>query len=199
MYLGDLRHHRLVDGQSARSIDDKHVAEPDPGIVYRGAGNLHRLLLGIAGEKLHTDLGSQGFELLDRRGAVNVCAHHSHGLLVTLLQQPRQLGNGSGLARALETGHQNHCGGLDRQIQPLVGTAHHGFEFSLDDFQECLARAQALHDFLAQCPLLPRLDKLLDDRQGDVGLQQRHADLAQRVLDIVFTQPGLAGYGTQAG
>ncbi len=48
----------------------------------------------------------------------------------------------------------------------------------------------------ARC--LTRLDKILDHRQRHIGLQQRHAHLAQRVLDIFFGESGFAGNTAQA-
>ncbi len=35
-------------------------------------------------------------------------------------------------------------------------------------------------------------DEILDHRQGHVGFEQRHAHIAQRVLNIFFGQPRLA-------
>ena len=40
--------------------------------------------------------------------------------------------------------------------------------------------------------LLDRRDEVLDDRQRDVGFEQREPHLAQRVLDVVVGEPRLA-------
>ena len=51
-----------------------------------------------------------------------------------------------------------------------------------------LARRQALVDLLPDDLGADRLDERLDDRQRDVGLEQRHAHLAQRVGDVLVGQ-----------
>ncbi len=47
-------------------------------------------------------------------------------------------------------------------------------------------------DLLADDLRLDAVDEGLDDRQRDVRLEQRHADLAQRVGDVFFGQPAAA-------
>ena len=70
--------------------------------------------------------------------------------------------------------------------------AHEVCEFPVDDADQGLARCQRTDDLLAD-GLGPDLgNEVLDHRQRDVGLQQRHAHLAQCLLDIVLGQAGLA-------
>ena len=65
-------------------------------------------------------------------------------------------------------------------------------ELGVDDLYEFLAGRQALADGLANGLLPDILDKRLDDRQRDVGLEQRQAHLPQRVLDIAVGQAAFA-------
>ena len=52
----------------------------------------------------------------------------------------------------------------------------------MDDADQRLPRRQRSDDLLADSALsLTRGDEILDDRQRDVGLEQREADFAQRV------------------
>ena len=39
---------------------------------------------------------------------------------------------------------------------------------------------------------LTRIDERLDDRQCDIGFEQRHAHLAQRIGDVLFGQTAAA-------
>ena len=55
-----------------------------------------------------------------------------------------------------------------------------------------LARRQASHHLLAEGLLLHAAHELLHHGQRDVRLEQRHAHLAQCVLDVVLGEPGLA-------
>ena len=65
-------------------------------------------------------------------------------------------------------------------------------ELGVDDLDQLLARRKALADFLAERPVLDPVDEGLDDRQGDVGFEQREPYLPQSVLDVGFGQPALA-------
>jgi hypothetical protein len=62
----------------------------------------------------------------------------------------------------------------------------------MTDLDQHLAGCQALQHLLPGRPLAHPVDEILDHRQRDVGLEQRHAHLAQGVLDIVRAQPALA-------
>ena len=59
--------------------------------------------------------------------------------------------------------------------------------------RECLARGQAFADVFTERPLADVLNKGLDDRQRDVSLEQREANLADGVLDICVSEPALSG------
>ena len=73
-----------------------------------------------------------------------------------------------------------------------MAATHEVGEFPVHDTDQGLARSQRADDLLAD-GLGPNLrDEVLDHRQSDVGLQQRHAHLAQCLLDIVLGQAGLA-------
>ncbi len=59
-------------------------------------------------------------------------------------------------------------------------------ELVIDDLRECLTRIETARDLLAQRPLTDALDERFGDRQGDIGLEQRHPYLAYRVADVLF-------------
>ncbi|MNJ56591.1 hypothetical protein D3C77_521460 [compost metagenome] len=189
LYLG---HHLGINGQTAGGIHQHHVDELQPRLTDRRLGDLHRLLADIRGEEGHTHFASQRFQLLDRRRAVDVGRHHHHRLLLAILEQPRKLAHGRGLARTLQARHQHHCRRRNIQRQILVGGAHQLFELGTHDLHECLARRQALRHLGADRTLLDLVDELLDHRQCDVGLEQGHPHLAQGVLDVVLGQLRLA-------
>jgi hypothetical protein len=68
----------------------------------------------------------------------------------------------------------------------------------LHDLQERLPGAEAARDLLPDGTRLDRIDKLFHHRQRDVGLEERHAHLAQRALDVVLRQARLAADTAQA-
>jgi len=160
--------------------------------VLQGApGDVDGRLRGVAGEEVRADLASQGLQLLNGRRAVNVRADDDHGTPLVLLEPFRQLGDGRGLAGALQSGHENHGGRLSGQIDLFVAASHHGNQLLIDDLDERLPRRQTGLHILTEGPLLHVLDEVLDHRQGDIRLQQGHADFPQGILDIVFGQTRL--------
>ena len=62
----------------------------------------------------------------------------------------------------------------------------------MDDADQRLPRRQRADHFLADRLVPDRGDEVLDDRQRDVGLEQREPDLAQRVLDVGVGEACLA-------
>ncbi|MNY18512.1 hypothetical protein D3C86_1518930 [compost metagenome] len=183
--------------QATGGIDDDHVDELDPGLADGRLGNIDRLLAEVGREERHADIVGQGFELLDRRRAVDVGRHHHHGLFLAFFKEARQLAGRGGLARTLQACHQYHGRrhGIERQV--FVGGAHQAFELGLDNFHERLARRQAARHFGADSALLDLVDEVLDHRQGDVGFEQSHTHFAQRIFNVVFGQLGLASHMAQ--
>ncbi len=118
--------------------------------------------------------------------------------VLALGEPARQLTRGGGLAGALQARHQDHGGRLDGQRQ-FVGVgaqvaAHEGGQFLVDDADQRLARAEAAGDFFAQRLFLHPRDKVANDRQRDVGFQERHAHFAQHLLRVGL---GKAGFPAQ--
>jgi len=62
----------------------------------------------------------------------------------------------------------------------------------VDDGYENLSWREAGRDLLALGFLLNRVEEGFDDREGNVGLQQGHPDLAQGLGDVVLANPTLA-------
>jgi hypothetical protein len=62
----------------------------------------------------------------------------------------------------------------------------------VDHADQRLSRRQAADHLLSQGLRAHRLDEMLDHRERDVGLEQRDAHFAQRLLDVRFGQPRFA-------
>ena len=62
----------------------------------------------------------------------------------------------------------------------------------MHDADERLARRQRARHLLAHRLLAHARDEVLDDRQRDVGLEEREAHLAQRVGDVGFREARLS-------
>ena len=99
----------FVDRQPAGGVDQQHVEIVPLGVVERGPGDVHRLLVAVSWETIRRPacLGHR-LELLDGGRAVDVARDGQHLLLALLDQVLGQLGRRRGLARALQAGHQDH-------------------------------------------------------------------------------------------
>ena len=71
--------------------------------------------------------------------------------------------------------------------------AQHLDHLVVDDLDDLLGGRKRGEHFLAHGLFLDRFDELLDDAEMDVGLKQRHADLAQRGFHV-----GLAEFSFSA-
>ncbi|MCY1206449.1 hypothetical protein D9M72_180200 [compost metagenome] len=192
--LLDLGHQHFVDRQAAGRVDQQHVEVVAPGVVERGARDVQRLLVGRAREPLGAGLLGHGLELLDGGRAVHVARHGEHLLLALLDQVLGQLGGGGGLAGALQAGHEDHGRRLGREVDVRHALAHGGGEFAVDDADQRLARLERAQHFLAERLLLHAGDEVAHHGQRHVGLQQRHAHLAQHVLHVAFGDARLAAH-----
>ena len=194
---GDLLHHALVDGQASGGIDDEHVVEAHLGIGQCSLGNRRRRFVGSAGNETRVHLAAQRLQLFDGRRAVYVGAHHRHALAFALFQEARQLGNGGGLASALQTRHQYHGRRVGSQIQGVVGGAHQLHQLVVNHLHEGLSGIQRRKHFAADGALLHVGGETAYHGQRHVRLQQRQTYLAYRVADILLGQTPAPGNGAQ--
>jgi len=104
----------------------------------------------------------------------------------------RQLGGGRGLAGALQAGHQDHRRRLGFQVELGDAFAHRRRQLAVDDADEGLSGRERADDLATERAGLDPGDEIAHHRQGDVGFEERHAHLAQHVLDVVFGDAGLA-------
>ena len=156
-------------------------------VLDRVTGDVHRGLVRLAREKLRVDLGGQTRELLDGCGPVDVGAHDQHRLAVALLNKACQFTDGRGLAGTLQTGDQHHrrrtCGEVERLACP-----HELHKLVVDDLNQRLTGRETREHFLAHGAHAHVFEEILGHRQRHVGLEQRHAHLAQAVAEVVFRQ-----------
>ena len=161
----------------------------------RGAGDVGRLLVGGRGKEVGAGLLGDGAQLLDRRRTVDVAGNGEHFFALGLAQPFGQLADGSGLARALQAGHQDDGRRLGGQIEFGRTAAHQVGEFAVHDAHQGLTRCQAGQHFLAERLFADAGDQVAHHRQRDIGLEQRDADLAQHFLGVGLGETGLAAQG----
>ena len=193
--LLNFRHHRGIDSQAPGGIDDQHVVIMLARKIQRGQRDILRFLADVRGKEVNFQLLRQRAQLLDRRRAIHVATDQQHFFLVLVAQQFGEFAAGGGLARTLQTSHQDHGRRGDGEIERIVVLAHQPGEFAMHHANHGLPRVQVADDLLPERGLLDLSDEFLDDRQRDVGFEQRHAYFAQRILDVAFGQARLPAQG----
>ena len=156
---------------------------------------LRKTFVPVLALALVVDGDVQGFadylELFDGGGTVDV-AGYQQGLLPEVRAQVEgQLAAGGGLARALQAHHQDleGRGALERRLLGLA--AEQGHQLVVEDLDHHLARGDRAEDVLAEGLFLDVVDEGLDDLEVHVGIEQRAADLAQSLGDVLLGQAGL--------
>ncbi len=144
--------------------------------------------LGVDG---NAELLAQDLELLDGGRAVHVGGHEQRPL-VLLLEVTRQLADGRRLARALQADQHDARRALLREPEARLDGAHELDELvvaQLDevvlgrDAPDLLFRRSLDLDDDADGPLSDALAEILHDVEADVGLEQRRADVLERLVD----------------
>jgi len=192
--LGRLAHHGLVQGGAAGGVEDHHIIAAEPGGREGAPGDVGG---GLAlDDRQGVDLGQFGqHRQLLHGGRPAGVERGDHHLLALGLGEPQgQLGDRRGLARALQARDHHHHRRIGGEVQVFRLIAaqhlHQAVEHDLDHLVGGLDRAD---DVLAGGALLGLGDELPHHRQGDVGLQQGHAHLAQRLVDVRLRQHATAG------
>jgi hypothetical protein len=192
-------HHRFVDVQPARRVDEQHVVESAPRFVDGSFRDVHRRLVRRSRRDVDPELLAEPRELQHRGGTMHVGADHQRALALARLEPQRKLRRSRRLAGALKPREQHDRRRLRAQVERTHALAHHAHEFLVDHADERLARRQALVDLEPDRSRLDGLREFLDDRKRDVRLEQRHAHLPQRVGDVLFSQPSAAAQAFDDG
>ena len=96
-----------------------------------------------------------------------------------------ELGGRRRLAGALQAGHQDDRRRLRLQVEVGDAFAHRRRELAVDDADERLAGRERAAHLGAEGAVLDAGDEVAHHRQRDVGFEERHAHLAQHVLDVL--------------
>ena len=134
------------------------------------------------------DLLAERLELLHRGRALHVGGDQQRPR-AALAQLQRQLAGQRRLAGALQADQHDHRRASPSRLEP-ARLAEHLDQLVVDDLDDLLGRVEALEDLLADRPLADPLDEALGDLEVDVGLEQRAADLLERLVDVAPRSAG---------
>jgi hypothetical protein len=187
--LTELVHQVGVDLEAARGVDDHHVAAEACGLLERPLGHGHRVGgLGVDGD---VDLAPEDAQLLDGRGPLEVGSHQQHAETLRL-EVAGELPGGGRLPGSLQTREHDHRRRLRAHRELARGAPERLDELLAHDLDDLLAGREALGDLGAERALLHPGDEVADDRDVDVGLEQRESDLARDLVDVLLGQLPLA-------
>ena len=185
-----LRHQVVVNLRPPRRVHNGPCGANLPGSLHSLSRHLWsgpRCPLLV---HLHVDLPAQRLKLIDSRRTVQV-GRYQHRKLARLLQVPRQLRGRRRLAGTVQPDHQDHRR-RGRPRHDLALTAvEDGRKLLVRDLDHLLARTQALEHVLRQRPLAYLPDKRPRHPEVYIRLEQRHANLPQRRVNVALSQPPL--------
>ena len=182
-----LRHEVLINNLPARSVDNHGIKSIFLGVLKGLASNRPGILLGALLEHLAADLASEGLELLDGGGAVDVASDEQHlAGRVLLLAVEGKLGSRSRLTRTLQTSHKDLCdAAIDAGERGLLASEDAG-ELVVHDLDKLLCRVHSVDNGGADSLLLDLLDDAVCDGEINIGLEERAADVLERSRDAVL-------------
>ena len=183
-----LLHQFLVNGQTARRIDDDHVVRLGTSLLDGILGHPDGVCcphLHVAG---HPYLVSQHLQLFHSGGAERIAGSHQWVLVLLLLQHLGQFTREGRLTRTVQTRHEDD-GGVTHtsgQVEFCGLATHEGSQFVVYDLHHQLAGLHGGEHVLSQCLLLHRVGKILGHAVVDIGIQQGTSYVLERFCHIDF-------------
>ncbi len=192
-----LVHQLFVDVQAAGGVHDQRIA-----------ARVARLSASLSSEPSHQrragylafwvafiELGFNGLgddlKLLAGRRAIDV-HRDQHRAMAAFFEPCGQLARCGRLAGALQSGHQDHRGRLRGESEAGRVLAQQRDQLVADDLDDLLGGRERGQHFGADGLDADLLDQVADHVEVDVGFEQRHANLAQGVADVLFGERALA-------
>jgi hypothetical protein len=202
-----LLHHLGVHAQAARGVDDDDVVLPVPREPEAVPGDRHRVARAGGGgaggrrPRVRREDGDAGaladdLELVDGVGALQVAGDEEGGVPL-LLEPAAELACERRLAGTLQAGEEDDRRRRLGQRQPAGLAAEHLHELVVDDLDDLLRRVERLRDLGRQRPLPDGGGELAHHRQGDIGVEEGAADLADGRVDVRRREPTLAAEGLE--
>ena len=206
--VGGLLHEVGVDGEAASGVDDDDVVLPGLRLGDTGAGDGDGVAerarpLPLGTHVVTADVAALGREDLDARaladdlelgdgvGPLEVRGDEQRGVPL-LLEPGTELAREGRLAGALEAGEHDDGRRALRELELTGVAAEDRHELLVDDLDDLLGRVERPADLRAGRPLAHGGGELLDDGQRDVGVDERHPDVSDGLVDVGLGEATLA-------
>ena len=155
---------------------------------------------GVAGVALGVDpdvhLSGENLKLIDSCRTVEVCRDQK-GCLTVLLEMPRDLGGGSGLASTVEANHQDGVGLARAMVEPVRAATENLRKLFVGNPDDLLARCQALEQAFLQNAVSDTFDEIAGHPEVDIRFQQRHPHLSEGRVDVLLSQSPLVSQAVE--
>ena len=146
---------------------------------------------GLGREHLDPGPLADDLQLVDRVRALEVGGDEQRRAALRL-EPERELAGQRRLAGALEAGEHDHRRRVLGEPDGAGVAAEDRDELLVDDLDDRLRRVERAGQLGALGPLADPRDEVADDREVDVGLEQRDPDLPRGRVDVGLAQPRLA-------
>ena len=186
-----LVHQLFVDVQAACGIEENKVVAVFAGEVNAVLCDFDRVALTLV-EYGDVKLLADYLQLFDCGRTVNVAGNEQRTSLLLFAEQSGELCAVCRFAGALQTCHHDDGRRVRRYGKTGGLAAEQGNQFLVYDFNDLLRGRQAFEDLGVRRLFGDSLDEILRDLEVDVGLKQRHANLAHSLLDVRLGQTALA-------
>ena len=179
-----LFHHFFVDVQTARRVDDHHVAQVVDGEAHALACDFHGVL-PVAAIDLHAHLVAERLQLVGCGRAVHVAGNQQRAVAFAL-QQIGELRCGGGFTGALQAHQHDDIGNAAGKYQARIGLAEQRGKLVEHDLHDVLCRRQRIEHLGGKAALLRVGDEAFHYLEVHVGLEQRHANFSHGRVDVVL-------------
>jgi hypothetical protein len=184
----------IVDGKPACGVDDQDVVHLRNCVINRAPRDVDRVANSIAklrSKNRNADTFAYDLQLIDSVRALQVSGDEER-LVALRFQMARKLAGERRLAGSLQTREQDHRRRRLRQPEATRLTTEDRDEFLVDDLDDLLTWVQRAGDLRAHRAFLDPTAELPNNRQRDVGFEQRDPDFADGLVDIGLGEPTLA-------
>ena len=164
-------------------VENQHIMLDVRGPAQSLPGHTDHILLPRGGrDHRHLDLPGQGCQLI-HGGRPHQVAGHQHGFVTLRLETPRQLGARGCLTGTVQA-HHHDAGFCPAQLQRRRITAQQLRQTIPENLDDLLPGFNRFQHSLAHGLLLHPCDEGARHGVLHIGIQQRHADVPQGILDV---------------
>ena len=165
--------------QTPGGIHYYHAERAAPCPFKPTLADCYRVLARLGLLDFHAELASKGDQLVDSRRPLGI-RRYEQGFPAVLLEHPRELAGGGGLAGALKAHHHHHRRPVRDELYAGNRLTHHRDQLVVNYLYDLLARGEALQHTRANRLHADGLDELLDNLEINVRFEQGHPYFAER-------------------